>query len=168
MNVFESGERKLIPAVLIYVYRGDKILMVHRKRSDVHEGKWNGLGGKLEADESPLTAAQRELAEESGLALEESQFKGLGVLSFPLFKPKKKEDWLVYVFRVDLPSNDSSPVYQENPEGELHWILESQVMNLSLWPGDEYFLPLMMQKQSFLGTIWYENSVVTRHWMQLI
>jgi 8-oxo-dGTP diphosphatase len=33
-----------------YVRRDGRTLMMHRNRkpNDVHEGKWNGLGGKLE------------------------------------------------------------------------------------------------------------------------
>jgi 8-oxo-dGTP diphosphatase len=41
-------------ATLCYVRRGGKTLMVHRvkKQNDVHQGKWNGLGGKLEPSET--------------------------------------------------------------------------------------------------------------------
>ena len=40
--------------------------MVHRvkKDNDVHLGKWNGLGGKLEAGETPEECAIREILEE--------------------------------------------------------------------------------------------------------
>ena len=61
-------------------------------------GKWNGLGGKCEPDESPLEAAIREFKEESGLVLEPGAVKPLGVLQFPNFKPAKHEDWMVFVF----------------------------------------------------------------------
>ena len=37
--------------------------MLHRvkKENDYHEGKWNGLGGKFEAGESPEECAKREI-----------------------------------------------------------------------------------------------------------
>ena len=42
--------------------------MVHRikKANDIHEGKWNGLGGKFEAGETPEECVIREVLEEIG------------------------------------------------------------------------------------------------------
>src|SRR5947209_14723068 len=95
-NAFETGERKVIPAVLVYAQLDGRTLMLRRdsgRPDDYHKGKWNGLGGKLDIDESPLEAAKRELLEESGLDLPESAFRALGVLQFPNFKAHKSEDW---------------------------------------------------------------------------
>lgn len=41
-------------ATLCYVTRNDKTLMLlrNKKENDMHEGKWNGLGGKLDPGES--------------------------------------------------------------------------------------------------------------------
>jgi 8-oxo-dGTP pyrophosphatase MutT (NUDIX family) len=45
----------MILATLCYVKHNGKTLMVHRnkKPNDIHEGKWNSLGGKIEVGESP-------------------------------------------------------------------------------------------------------------------
>ena len=42
-------------ATLCYVQHGQKTLMLHRikKPQDIHQGKWNGLGGKLLPGETP-------------------------------------------------------------------------------------------------------------------
>lgn len=163
MNPFESGARKVIPAVLIYPKSEDKVLMIHRngsKTGDYHLGKWNGLGGKLELDESPLECAQRELREESGLDLPVESFRILGVLQFPNFKPHKNEDWMVYVFSAAVPVG---LILGHCLEGALHWVLRSDVMGLNLWAGDQYFLPHVLEEKPFLGTIWYEGERVVRH-----
>jgi 8-oxo-dGTP pyrophosphatase MutT (NUDIX family) len=59
---------KIIEASLVYLFRDDKCLMLHRikKENDLHKGKWNGLGGKSEPCESPEECALREIKEESG------------------------------------------------------------------------------------------------------
>ena len=41
----------------------------NKKPDDIHAGKWNGLDGKLYTGESPEMCVQREVLEESGLAI---------------------------------------------------------------------------------------------------
>lgn len=172
-NAFEIGQRKVIPAVLVYVSRsvssGAEVLMIHRNsgRPDFHEGKWNGLGGKCEPDESPLEAACREVKEESGLGISADQMKPMGVIQFPNFKPHKAEDWVVFVFSANLPAQ----AQQQSPlptcaEGELSWVNKNQVLSLNLWPGDRHFLGHVLQNQPVVGTIWYEAGQVKRHWIE--
>lgn len=171
-NAFETGERKLIPAVLIYVFRGDEVLLIHRnqKKEDYHSGKWNGLGGKLEADESPQQGAQRELLEESGLNLTIKDFRVLGTILFPNFKPHRGEDWLVYLFRADLndESVKTSIKGHSCEEGDLEWVRISEVLTLPLWEGDREFLPHMFAAQPVLGTIWYQGEKVLRSHIDLL
>ena len=164
-NAFESGSRKVILAVLIYARSAGKILMVHRNAAeslgDYHAGKWNGLGGKLEVDESPRAAARREFLEECGLDLPEDSFQTLGWLQFPNFKAHKAEDWFVVVFVVDLASEFILRKLR-GPEGELHWIPEGDLLSLNLWPGDFHFIPFIQKRIQFSGTIWYEGLEVKR------
>ena len=74
-------------ATLCYVRKDGKTLMVHRnkKPNDMHLGKWNGLGGKLEPGETPEECCIRELYEETGLAVRNPQLKGL--ITFTAFSP---------------------------------------------------------------------------------
>lgn len=51
---------------LCMVYDNKRILLGMKKRG-FGSGRWNGFGGKIEADESIETAALRELKEEVGL-----------------------------------------------------------------------------------------------------
>ena len=167
-NAFESGERKIIPAVLVYVQCQSQVLMIHRNTNpgDHHQGKWNGLGGKCEADESPREAARRETLEESGLDLPESDFLPMGVLQFPNFKPQKAEDWIVFLFTVKIPPEKLHAVLKKIPEGELHWVQATDVLSLNLWPGDRLFISHVLSQTPILGTIWYHQGEVTRHWIQ--
>ncbi len=171
-NAFESGDRKMIPAVLVYlrVQPDDldahrELLMLHRnskeRPGDYHAGKWNGLGGKLEADESAREAAVREVYEESGILLEPRDLKPLGMLHFPNFKAHKNEDWLVTVWVGDLPRSVKERSLR-CPEGELHWIAESRVMELNLWAGDQEFMPWVLRREPFQGTIWYQGQAVLK------
>ena len=52
--------------VAIFVVHDRKVLLIHHRRLD----KWLPLGGHIELDEDPETAALREAKEESGLDVE--------------------------------------------------------------------------------------------------
>lgn len=173
MNSFESGARKNIPAVLIYAHYDGRILMIHRDapdraKTDYHVGKWNGLGGKAEPDESAWETASREFAEEAGVQISPARFQALGVLQFPNFKAHKNEDWTVFVFAADLSASEVGGVQLSGgAEGSLHWIPEGDLMELNLWPGDRYFIPHVVAREKFLGTIWYQGPEVLRQDVRL-
>jgi len=171
---FETGERRCIPAVLVYAQHAGRTLMIHRygargaRPGDVHAGKWNGLGGKSELDESPLDTARREFHEEAGLDLEPSRFRVLGTLTFPNFKAAKAEDWVVFAFTLALTDSEVARVGPKNDEGELHWVEDVKVPALNLWPGDRHFISHILSGTPFVGTIWYEGAEVKKHWVQKI
>ncbi len=168
MNAFESSARKAIPAVLIYAKRGNDVLMIHRnsgRSGDYHVGKWNGLGGKCEPDESPLETARRELREESGLDLPADAFRPLGVLQFPNFKAHKNEDWIVFVFTATVSESGVRSLLKKSAEGELHWVRAKDLLSLSLWAGDRHFIPYVADEKPFMGTIWYKGEEVIRQWV---
>jgi len=131
--------------------------MVHRvkKDNDVHLGKWNGLGGKLEAGETPEECAIREILEESGLRPITLKLKGF--LTFPNFA--HGEDWYAFVFVVDRFEGDLI----ESPEGNLQWIPDEQLLDLNLWEGDRIFLPWLDQPGFFSARFVYQHGRLIEH-----
>ncbi len=126
--------------------------MLHRvkKANDIHKGKWNGLGGKLNPGESPEECAVREIYEESGLQVRDPQLKGF--LTFPAFA--NDEDWYVFVFVVE----DFEGELIDSPEGEIKWINNSDLSLLKLWEGDAIFLPWLDRGGTFSGKFIYQDG----------
>ena len=120
-------------ATLVYLKRNGKTLMIHRikKQADIHQGKWNGLGGKLEPGESPEACAVREVREESGLEIRSLRYGGLLV-----FAGFKGEDWYVWVYTSE--AFDGELI--DSDEGRLQWIPDAELRSLPLWPSDLLFL----------------------------
>jgi len=144
-------------ATLCYVRRDHTTLMVHRikKVNDMHQGKWNGLGGKLEPGETPEECAIREIREESGLEARHLVLKGL--LTFPLFA--NEEDWYAFVFVVDEADGDLI----DSPEGVLEWVDDDRLLDLNLWEGDRIFLPWLDRSGFFSAKFIYQGGRYIDH-----
>jgi 8-oxo-dGTP diphosphatase len=147
-----------ILATLGYVLSPDgrQVLLVHRNKrpTDAHLGKYNGLGGKLDPGEDVVSGLHREVREEAGIECDEIVLRG--TISWPGFG-KHGEDWFGFIFRVDRWSG--TPL-AENPEGTLEWIAVERILELPLWEGDRFFLPLVFERtaRQFHGVMPYRDG----------
>ena len=148
-------------ATLCYVRHAGKTLMVlrNKKTNDIHAGKWNGLGGKFERGETPEECVRREVKEESGLMVEKLLLKGF--LTFPDFA--NGEDWYAFVFVAQGAAGELI----DSAEGELRWIDDNRLLDLNLWEGDRYFLPLLDQPGFFSGKFVYDGGRLISHQVTL-
>ncbi len=146
-------------ATLCYVVdkERNKTLMLHRvkKENDMHEGKWNGLGGKFEAGESPEECVIREIFEESGLTIKDPVLKGF--ITFPAFDGF--DDWYVFLFLAE----QFSGTLIDSPEGNLEWIDNDKINQLPMWEGDQIFLPWMWKDTFFSAKFTYEKGAYVSH-----
>ncbi|HZQ35021.1 MAG TPA: 8-oxo-dGTP diphosphatase [Dehalococcoidia bacterium] len=154
------GRYTPVLATLGYVLSPDgrSVLMIHRDRrpDDVHLGKYNGLGGKVEPDEDVAAAMRRELREEAGIEADAMTLRG--TLSWPGFG-KGGEDWFGFVFRIE---RWHGAVFGENAEGRLEWVPIEELQALNLWEGDRLWLDLVFQRDAptFHGVMPYRDGVM--------
>lgn len=146
----------MILATLCYIKHNGCTLMLHRikKPNDIHEGKWNGLGGKFEAGETPEQCVRREVQEEAGLLIHTPRLHGL--LMFPNFKGN---DWYVFVFTA----TEFSGELVESAEGNLEWIPDETLTSLNLWESDHIFLPWLESGEFFSAKFEYEGDAMQRY-----
>ncbi len=144
--------------VLCYIKKEGKTLMLYRNRkpNDVHEGKWNGLGGKLEKGESPEEALLREVKEEADVSLIDFTLKG--IITFPDFADG--EDWYVYLYTSN---SFTGEINYDCPEGELHWVKDEKIPSLNLWDGDYLFLKWLEQEKFFSAKMIYQGEKLVSH-----
>jgi len=121
----------------------------------MHEGKWNGLGGKIEPGETPEECVIREVQEESGLLIKKPALKGF--LTFPKFDGN--DDWYVFVY----VATEFDGELIESPEGHLHWIPDSELLALNIWEGDRHFLEWLNQGRFFSAKFLYKDGKLPRH-----
>ncbi len=149
---------KPVLATLGYILSpdGSEVLMIHRNKrpDDLHFGKYNGLGGRLEANEDIVSGMRREILEESSLVAERIALRG--TISWPGFG-KKDEDWFGFIFRIESWHGEAST---GNHEGTLEWVPLASLSTLSLWPSDHHFLPMVFDDdpRPFHGYMPYQNG----------
>ena len=137
---------------LCYVERDGKYLMLHRnkKKKDVNEGKWIGVGGKFEPGESAEECLLREVYEETGLKL--ITYEKRGEIQF------KADDWeeMMYLF---IATEFEGELVKDCPEGELKWVPIEKILDLELWEGDRGFLlELMEGKKDIRWELYYSGD----------
>lgn len=147
-----------ILATLGYVLSTDRqrVLFIHRNRrpDDAHFGKYNGLGGKLDAGEDIVASMQRELQEEAGIEAVELRLRG--TISWPGFG-SGGEDWFGFIFLIERWTGTPLEV---NAEGSLSWVAVDTLLELPLWEGDRHFLPLVFDPAigQFHGVMPYRDG----------
>lgn len=130
-------------ATLGYVLHPDgrQVLMLRRstRPDDHHQGRYVGLGGKLERDEDVVACMRREIREEAGLEASELELRG--TISWPGFG-KGGQDWFAFVFVIRRFAGEPRGL---SDEGELLWVGIDALLawQVPIWDGDKHFLPLL-------------------------
>lgn len=131
IHVKKKGTRL---TTLVYLEQDGKYLMLYRnkKEHDQSQGKYLGIGGKLEEGESPEECAVREIQEETGLTPLDLRFRGIVTFVSDVW-----ENELMFLYSS---SQLSGAVNYDCAEGELVWIETERMLSLPAWEGDKYFL----------------------------
>jgi 8-oxo-dGTP diphosphatase len=128
---------------LCYIDNGDSYLMLHRvkKENDASHGKWIGVGGKCEADESPDECMLREVKEETGLEITQWHYRGIVTFISDTWPNE-------YMHLFTATSWCGEPDMSIDDEGTLAWISKKELMDLNLWEGDRIFLRLLLNENT--------------------
>ena len=134
----------MINTTLCYIRRGEEYLMLHRikKKHDLNQDKWIGIGGKFEDGESPEDCLLREAREETGLTLTGYRYRGIVT-----FVSDVCEGEYMHLFTCD--RFDGEEIVCD--EGDLAWIKKEDLPSLPAWEGDRVFLNLLAQERPFFS-----------------
>ena len=130
---------------LCYIEHGGAYLLLHRvkKKNDVNEGKWVGIGGHFLEGETPDECLVREVREETGILLTDYRFAGKIRFEAP---PWPSE--IMYLYRATVTERPPLP---DCDEGVLAWVDKREALSLPMWEGDRVFLNLLAQDVPFFS-----------------
>lgn len=130
---------------LCYIEQNDCYLMMHRvsKKNDLNAGKWIGVGGHFEENESPEECLIREVKEETGLTLTDYHLRG--IITFV------SDEWGCEYMHLYTAEAFEGILDENCNEGILKWIPKTEIYDLNLWEGDRIFLKLLLETDKFFS-----------------
>ena len=141
-----------LPYTICFCYRDDLVLMLYRNYAP-NKGRWNGLGGKIQANETPFACVQREMLEEAGIDLSKSpNCRFAGIVTWPNGVDPTGPSKGMYAFLAELPP-DAGIWEGERVTREGHlcwkplaWVCDAQ--NTAVVENIAHFLPHLFSQKS--------------------
>lgn len=145
-------------AVITYIFSGDKVLLIHKKRG-LGAGKVNAPGGHIEPGETEMEAAVRETEEEVGLT--PHNLKEVGNLYFQ-FTNGLKMKGTVFM------SEEYSGKMTETEEADPFWIPIEDIPYTRMWEDDLLWLPHVIKGKKIRGCFIFDNDNMLSYSLDII
>ena len=147
-----EGLKKCV--ALCILKSGDNYLFIKRGKLKTSKeddtGMYLPIGGKLEPYETPEEAAKREVKEETGLEINNLEFKGMIIDN-----SKVKYNWVDFVYLSEVQYFD--PI--ETDEGFLEWIHKDDIASLPTPEIDKYVYKYIVNNQKFIFNDEYDYDL---------
>lgn len=150
---------KIQRATLLFLIKDRKILLALKKKG-FGRGFWNGVGGKIEPNETPRSAAIRETQEE--ILVTPKDFKKVAALNFVFAKTDSTDVWMEKVLVYLCNNWEGKP--SETKEMKPKWFNFSDIPYSKMWPDDIIWLPRVLVGKKIKAKFWFdENNRVKKH-----
>lgn len=139
-----------IRRTLLFLRSGDQLLLAMKKRG-FGAGKWNGVGGKLEAGETIEEALIRECIEEVGVR--PTDWTAVAELDF-VQDAETSDPWHMFVYAFIADAWDGDP--SESEEMRPKWFHLEDIPYGDMWDDDEFWLPYVLDGKKIVGKFTFD------------
>lgn len=135
----KSGEKvNRLETTLCLLKRDNEILLAMKKRG-FGEGKYNGVGGKIEKNETPEEAMIRETQEEINVT--PLEYEKVGLIEFDEYYKGNKQNLIFHLYII----YDWEGTPCESEEMKPKWFSIDNIPYDKMFPDDKYWLPLILE-----------------------
>lgn len=131
--------------------RSDNQLLLAMKKRGFGAGKWNGVGGKLEAGETLEEALVRECIEEVGVR--PTDWTAVAELDF-VQDAETSDPWHMFVYAYIADAWDGDP--SESEEMRPKWFHLEDIPYGDMWDDDEFWLPYVLDGKKIVGEFTFD------------
>jgi 8-oxo-dGTP diphosphatase len=150
--------RAVDTATLVFVLRGEEILLIDKKRG-LGKGKVNGPGGKVDPGETIEQCAVRECREELGIEVFDLEAFGEHRFQFV-------DGYSIHCFVYRSERFGGTPV--ETPEAAPRWTPVDAIPYELMWEDDALWLPLLLRGQAFRANWIFDDDRMLDHELELL
>lgn len=147
---------------LCFIKRADELLMLNREKTP-NLGQWNGVGGKSEQGESSIQCAIREIAEETGIHVSNTDIVYKGAVTW--VEEHQTTGMDLFLVEVAHPFTYETP--QKTDEGILDWKKIDWLMhprNRGVSEMLQQFLPPLLNDRTLLEHVYtYEKGELVHY-----
>lgn len=155
------------PIALCFLLRagptGQEQVLLGRKKTGFGIGKMVGLGGHIEAGESAVEAACREVHEEAAVTVEPDQLQDVGTVDF-VFPARPEWNMNTVVFTASSFTGEPAESEEIRPE----WFYLDHLPASDMWQDAEHWLPPMLRgkRLAVRVTLNPDNQTVASAYME--
>ena len=142
---------KTTVTTLVFLTNEDKILLAIKKRGFA-KGKYNGIGGKVEANETIEQATVRECEEEIGVTPE--KYRQFATITFHEFINGKLEEIIMHTFECNKWRGEPVESEEMTPE----WFDKDKVPFENMLPDDKFWFPLFLAGKKFTAKFEFDEN----------
>ncbi len=151
---FNSERFRVIPRSLIFIFDKDRVLLIRgAEDKKIWAGKYNGIGGHIEAGEDILESALRELMEEAGITGLPLRLCGQVMITL-----NENRGIALFIFT----GNYQGQAIQASAEGMLEWVSMEELQDLPVVEDLSMLLSLVRKHQPgdplFIGKYYYDDE----------
>jgi ADP-ribose pyrophosphatase YjhB (NUDIX family) len=136
---------------LLFLIKDNQVLLAMKKRG-WGMGRWNGVGGKVETNESIKKATIRECLEEIGVKPKSMIKRAVHIFRFP--EHDQVEPMKVHVF----VAHEWQGEPKESEEMKPAWFKHESIPYRDMWPDDIYWLPMILKGDTVKGDFTFDKN----------
>ncbi len=139
---------ELVIIASVFVLKGDKILMIRRSDKKTYLPNYvQPVGGKVDLNEDPLTAAHRELMEETQIKVTSLRLKAVVTEIKSKKDDKYRTNWQIFHFSGRYEGEEGIPL-GKTEEGELLWLTLDEIKKEKIADSIRFIIDSIVKEDS--------------------